>query len=151
GHSARNKAGLKVRQPLAELRIESRDADLASRVKPFIPLVLDELNVKAVTFVDSGTDLYELAIRLDAKTARPKYGRYFNELQQTLASMPAPEVEQRLKRKEPVALRLGDEAFDLLPEEIVAEKIARDGWAVSDGDGFTVAVCTKLDSRLIQE
>ena len=94
GHSARNKAGLKVRQPLAELRIETQEADLARRVKPFLPLVLDELNVKAINFVGSGADLYDVAVRLDAKSARPKYGRYFNDLQQTLASIPAVEVEQ---------------------------------------------------------
>jgi isoleucyl-tRNA synthetase len=151
GHSARNKAGLKVRQPLAELRIETQEPDLARRVKPFLPLVLDELNVKAINFVDSGADLYDVVARLDAKSARPKYGRYFNELQNMLASIPPAEVEQRVKERQPVALRLGEESFEVLPEEIVVEKVARDGWAVSGGDGFTVAICTTLNPSLIQE
>ncbi|HKV38072.1 MAG TPA: class I tRNA ligase family protein, partial [Blastocatellia bacterium] len=151
GHSARNKAGLKVRQPLAEIRIEAQDKSLAAKAQPFVPLVLDELNIKSINFVDSAADLYDLAVRLDPKSGKPKYGRYFGQLQEMLSSRPAPEIEARRKQKLPLELRLGGDTFELLPEEIIVEKIARDGWEVSEGDGFLVAICTRLDTGLIQE
>jgi isoleucyl-tRNA synthetase len=54
GQAARSKTGLKVRQPLAEMRVASPDQGLAARLLPYIPMIQDELNVKAVRFAESG-------------------------------------------------------------------------------------------------
>ena len=52
GQAARSKTGLKVRQPLAELRVTSPDRSLAERILPFAAMIQDELNVKAVRFAE---------------------------------------------------------------------------------------------------
>jgi isoleucyl-tRNA synthetase len=61
GHAARKEAGIKVRQPLAELRIKN----LEFRIKnELIELIEDELNIKIVS-IESGKG--ELKVQLDTK------------------------------------------------------------------------------------
>ncbi|HWM93040.1 MAG TPA: isoleucine--tRNA ligase [Thermoanaerobaculia bacterium] len=54
GQAARSKTGLKVRQPLAELKVVSSNQGLPERLLPYVAMIQDELNVKSVRFAESG-------------------------------------------------------------------------------------------------
>jgi isoleucyl-tRNA synthetase len=151
GHSARNKARAKVRQPLREMRVAAAELGLPDQMQPFLSLVKDELNIKQVSFVESNDGLYNLSSRLDAAVAKPKYGRLFAQLQNELSLLPAAEVEACLKRGAPIRLAAGDQTVELTGEDIVIEKKAEPGWEISEGNGFLVAISTTLDEELIQE
>ncbi|HXG91083.1 MAG TPA: isoleucine--tRNA ligase [Blastocatellia bacterium] len=151
GHSARNKAGLKVRQPLREIRVIAADKSLPGEMQPFLALVTDELNIKRVSFVDSPEGLCTVSARLDAKTAKPKYGRLFAALQNALSQKPAAEIEAQLKRDEAVTLEADGQTINLSPEEVIIEKRGESGWEVAEGNGFLVAISTGLDTELIRE
>jgi isoleucyl-tRNA synthetase len=151
GHAARNKAGLKVRQPLREMRVVADEKSLPEQMQPFISLVTDELNIKHVSFIDSAAGLYNLSARLDAKIGKPKYGRLFGALQEALLQKPVDEIEAQLKRGETILLRVADDVVNVQAEEIVLEKTAEQGWEISEGHGFLVAIHTELDSDLIRE
>lgn len=151
GHAARNKAGLKVRQPLAEARFETLEKGLPDQIQPFLPLVLDELNIKKAAFVDSAADLYSLSARLDAKTGRPKYGKIFAPLQSALESLPAAQVAAQVRQGQALSLKAEGEIVDVQPGEVIVEKTAREGWEIAEGNGFIVAISTQLDAGLIRE
>jgi len=151
GHAARNNAKMKVRQPLREMRVVAAEKDLPGQMQPFMRLVMDELNIKQVSFVDSVADLLTVSARLDAKTGKPKYGRKFGPLQEALSRMAAEETEARLKRGETIDLDVEDETVNLTAEEIVIEKTGKPGWGVSEGNGFLLALATELDAELIRE
>lgn len=149
-HSARNKAGIKVRQPLAEMRVIT-ERTLAERMNPFLPLVLDELNVKSVNFTDSARELYETSARLDAKTGKPKYGRLFTSLHEALAAQPIEHIEALKKMGSGLTLRVQEQEIELSPGEIIIDRRAKDGWVLSEGNGFIVLLDTRLDAELIRE
>ncbi len=151
GHSARNKAGHKVRQPLAAMRIEAAEKSLPEQMTPFLPLILDELNIKRADFVASAADLYTLSAHLDAKTGKPKFGRLYSALQEALETMQASEVAARIGEKSVINLQVGHETIPLLPEDIVIEKVPRKPWVISEGNGFLVAINTELDADLVRE
>lgn len=151
GHAARNKAGQKVRQPLAAMRIETAEKDLPANMVPFLPLILDELNIKKVEFVSSAADLYTLEARLDAKTGKPKFGRHYQALQQILESMPAGDIAERVRQGTALDLQVGSESIRLEPEDIVIEKMPQKSWSIADGNGFLVALNTELNPELIRE
>jgi len=151
GHAARNKAALKVRQPLAEMRVVAGGKNTPANIRPFVPMVLDELNIKEVTFVEAATDLYDLSIRLEAKTGRPKYGRLFGPLQEALTARSAVAIEKQLKEEKGITLGIDDQSVTLSKDEIVFEKVARKNWEISEGEDFLVAICTQLTADLIQE
>jgi len=151
GHSARNKAGLKVRQPLREMRVLAAEDRLADQMQPFLALVTDELNIKQVSFVDSGAGLFSLSARLDPKTGRPKYKELFDPLQELLSRKSVSEIEAQLKVGELVSFRLKDQDIGLSKDDIVIEKTAEPGWEIGEGNGFVVAISTQLDEALIRE
>jgi len=151
GHSARNKAGMKVRQPLREIRVVAADKNLPGEVQPFLSLITDELNIKEAGFVDSAANLYSLTSRLEAKTGKPKFGRLFASLQEGLSKKAPAEIEAVLKRGEPIVLEAGGEPINLTAEDIVIEKTPEPGWQISEGGGFLVALSTQLDTELIRE
>ena len=151
GHSARNKAGLKVRQPLREVRVVTAEKGLSDEMQPFTSLVTDELNIKQVSFFDSAEGLYTLSARLDGKTAKPKYGRLFAQLEEALSKRQPAEIEEQLKRGQGVTLEAEGQEINLAAEDVVIEKKAEPGWEISEGNGFLVAISTELDTELIRE
>ncbi|MCP3958948.1 MAG: isoleucine--tRNA ligase [bacterium] len=150
GHRARQKAQLKVRQPLAEIRVAAVPG-LAEKVDPHMPLIVDELNVKAVNVVDSMADLYQLSARLDGKIAGPKYKRFSGPLKEAVASADPAELESRLAVAGEVALEAGGETFQVPAEDIVIEKSSEEGWELSEGSGLLVALDTRLSHELVLE
>ncbi len=81
GLEARQKAGIKVRQPLASLKIKVKDKKLSSEYQE---LIKDELNVKEVIFDNS----IESEILLDTKiTEELKEEGYYRELVRGLQDM----------------------------------------------------------------
>jgi isoleucyl-tRNA synthetase len=150
GHSARNKAGLKVRQPLREVRVVTAEKSLSDEMKPFTSLVTDELNVKQVNFSDSSEGLYTLSARLDGKIAKPKYGRLFAQLEEALTKRSPAEIEEQLKSGS-VTLEAEGQEVNLTAEDIVVEKKAEPGWEISEDKGLLVAISTELDTELIRE
>ncbi|HJM36886.1 MAG: isoleucine--tRNA ligase [Dehalococcoidales bacterium] len=57
GRAARSQAGIKVRQPLAEALVKVSVSREKESLKRVLPLILDELNVKGLTAVDSLAEL----------------------------------------------------------------------------------------------
>jgi isoleucyl-tRNA synthetase len=149
-HAARSKAGIKVRQPLAEMRIVIKAAQSIPKAE-HIELIQDELNVKKIEFVTTVSDLYNVSVRLDARLGKPKYGRLFANLQADLERQSAPTVVERLSAGQNVALHAENRTVDLSPDEFIIERLGKNGWVISDGSGFIIAVNTLLDDTLIGE
>ena len=63
GHSARKQENIKVRQPLAKLKVKSSKLEALKKDKQLIQLIKDELNIKEVVFFTGK----ELEIELDFK------------------------------------------------------------------------------------
>jgi isoleucyl-tRNA synthetase len=151
GHAARNKAGLKVRQPLAEMQVLAEEKGLPAQIQPFVPLILDELNLKKLGFVESAAGLYSVKVRLDAKSGKPKFGRLFAGLEEILASMSPAEIQTRTDRGESLNLSVQGAPVSVDSGDLIAEKVADEGWEISEGQGFLVAIHTELSTELIRE
>lgn len=65
GRAARSKAGIKVRQPLARVVVKPRSSAEAEGLQRLEPQVLEELNVKALSFAYADADLDRLALASD--------------------------------------------------------------------------------------
>ena len=86
GLSARNNANLKVRQPLAKILIHvsaGRD-DLAPALGE---VIAEELNVKAVEFVDNPESLVAYRVLPNNRLLGPKLGKDFPKVRQALESL----------------------------------------------------------------
>jgi isoleucyl-tRNA synthetase len=151
GRSARSTSGVKLRQPLARARVftGSRALDLGDLAE----LVTDELNVKALEYVDTEGELVEYEIGLLPNVLGPKYGKRFPLLRKAVAAAEAGALARRFQAGLPVTLELedGGPAVELSPDEVEVRTHGREGYAVAEEKGVVVAVDVSLTPELARE
>jgi isoleucyl-tRNA synthetase len=90
GGAARNAVKIKVRQPLAEIKILPADDAERKAVERFADQIRDELNIKKVTLHNAKKGaLLAFDVRLNPKAAGPKFGPKLGAVQAALASLVA--------------------------------------------------------------
>jgi isoleucyl-tRNA synthetase len=132
GRQARATSGLKLRQPLRRLVVAG-----AERAGTHADEIADELRVKEVEFGD--VEASELRVKPNLPVLGPKLGAALRD------------VRERLQRGEFEELDGGRFQVDghvLEPDEVLVERVGREGWAVASEEGVTVALDTSLDDEL---
>lgn len=147
--SIRAKNNLKVRQPLQKMLVVVRKEDQDS-VRQMEQVILDEVNVKALQMLDTGSDIVVKKAKPNFKSIGPKFGKKVNQVANAIRNFGKDEIEL-LSRGESVKINLESEEFFIKLEdvEIISEDI--EGWIVESEDGITVALDTNLTPELIQE
>jgi len=151
GHSARNRAGIKVRQPLAECVVKVRSPQEKERLLCLKSQILDELNVKALRFVEDEKSLVDYQVSGVPSLLGKKYGSLFPKIRAVLAEMDPSQVASRVNSNQPVELKVGEQSIILLPEELSVKAVDRPGYSVSSEGGYVVAVATEISDALRQE
>jgi isoleucyl-tRNA synthetase len=136
--SARQQAGIKLRQPLRRLVVATGDRGRRALVSRQVEDLAGELRVKEVEIAESPREVAELRATPKLDLVGPRYGPNLPELRRLL-SEGSFEVSNG-------TLRAG--AFVLGRGEFTLEYSPRDGWAVEHGDDYVVAVDTRLDDEL---
>jgi len=150
GHAARNKAGLKVRQPLAQLLIKVRTPGEREVIEGLAAQVLEELNVKSLAFVEE-PDLVEYQIEPDPRLLGPKYGALYPKIKEALTGLDAYSVVEKVRSGEEVEVTTEGQKVVLLPQEVKIEPLPREGLAVAEEGGYLVGVTTSLTEELRRE
>jgi len=150
GHSARNAAGVKLRQPLASalVHLEPGTGELDGEL---VALVRDELNVKEVTFVEDVSDLVTYRLLPDNQVLGPRFGKRFPAVRAALARQDPLSTVRRLRAGLPLLLEVEGEEVELAAEEVLVREEPREGLAVASERGVTVAVETVLTPELRAE
>jgi len=150
GHAARNKAGLRVRQPLAQLLIKVRTPGEREVIEGLAAQVLEELNVKSLAFVEE-PDLVEYQIEPDPRLLGPKYGALYPKIKEALTGLDAYSVVEKVRSGEEVEVTTEGQKVVLLPQEVKIEPLPREGLAVAEEGGYLVGVTTSLTEELRRE
>ena len=147
GRSARMKANLKVRQPLGELVVKLARPEERPALERLAPQVLDELNVKSLSFAGGLAELVTYTVRPRTPILGPKYGRELPKIVAALKSADQAAVARKVEAGEPVEL----DGFTLLPEELEVLVTDRPGYSVATEAGYAVGVSTTLTPELVEE
>jgi isoleucyl-tRNA synthetase len=139
--SARQQAGIKLRQPLRRLVVASGDASRRALVSRQVEDLAGELRVKEVAIAESPHEFAELRATPKLDLIGPRYGPNLPELRRLL-SEGSFEVSNGTLRAGAFVLGRGEFTLDYAP---------RDGWAVQHEDEYVVAVDTRLDDELLLE
>jgi isoleucyl-tRNA synthetase len=150
GRSARNKAGIKLRQPLKEARVVAEKAML-KRLKGFTDLIKNELNVKELVLTTKERELVNYEILLLPHLLGKKYGKLFPKLCATVASMDADAILQTLKKDQSVKIEVNDHVITLLPKEVEVRTRPKEGYIVEEEQGIIVGVYTVVTEELKKE
>jgi isoleucyl-tRNA synthetase len=138
GHSARNQAGLKLRQPLRRLVVSTTDPGRRALVSRQVEEIAGELRVKEVEIAERPTAVAQLRATPRLDLLGPRFGSNLPELRKLLDEGSFELADGNL--------RAGP--FVLAPGEFTLEYAPKEGWAVSQDDGFVVGLDTRLDAEL---
>jgi isoleucyl-tRNA synthetase len=151
GHSARQKANRKVRQPLAEVAFSLGNPTDRKAVETYADLFTDELNVKQVRLLNASTEALSHAVKPLPKQLGQKYGNKFPAIQKAILAMNAEDAARPLLEGKPLHVEANGEAFDVLPEEVEVKALAKAGFAVAEDGAYVAALVTDLTPELVQE
>jgi isoleucyl-tRNA synthetase len=153
GRAARKSAGVKVRQPLSELWVRAGSA-AAEGVRRFEAELRDELNVKAVRFMDAGSAMVEYRFKPNLRLVGKKYGKLVPALTAVLRELAGEEarnVAYAVEEGRSVTLEVDGQNLEVQPEELLVESSSPEGFAVAEGDGILVALNTTVTPELRYE
>jgi isoleucyl-tRNA synthetase len=147
GRAARNKAALKVRQPLAEVLVKLPEGSDRTAVERLASQIQDELNVKAVKFVGDLGDLVSYSVKGKPQLLGPKYQRDAQRILNALRSANGATVARQVAAGQEVAV----DGFTLLPEEVEVSATDREGLSVATDNQLAVGVTTAVTPELRDE
>ncbi len=147
----RRKVNIKVRQPLQCIMIPAADAEQRARLESMKPLILSEVNVKELKFVENDRDILVKKVKCNFKKLGPKFGGKMGEVSAAIAALSQDAIAE-LEHNGSYALQLasGAEAVvEAADVEILSEDIP--GWLVANDGRLTVALDVVVSEELRRE
>ena len=151
GRSARNKANLKIRQPLSGLKFVVKSDDLAEFILDQKSVVLDELNVKSIDRVDHPEMLINFHVKPNLKILGQKYGENLQIIRKFINEKSSEDILNELENGGGLKVVLGSDSFILTRSDFFIEPKPVEGFTSAIDEGLTVALLTELSDELIQE
>lgn len=148
--SIRKKENLRVRQPLAAIRIPVLDDQMKSRIQAVRDLILTEVNVKQIEFVDESQAKIVKQLKLNFKTLGKKCGKHMKDLQAFAASN-GEEMIRAIETANLFVYNTPDGEIELTSEDVEIIPVDIPGWKVANDGPLTVALDITLSDELRAE
>ena len=146
----RRKVNIKVRQPLQAIMVPVMDAHQQESIEAVKNLILNEVNVKELKFVDNAAGILVKRIKPDFKKLGPRYGKIMKSLAAAIQSMSQEDI---LAFEAAGTFTLKVEGQDATVERTDVEIISEDipGWLVANEGRLTVALDITVTESLRKE
>ena len=146
----RRKVNIKVRQPLQTIMVPVVDAHQQESLEAVKTLILNEVNVKELKFVDNAAGILVKKIKPDFKKLGPRYGKIMKALAAAIQTMSQDEINAFEKAGTFTLTVEGQEAvIERTDVEIISEDIP--GWLVANEGRLTVALDITVTESLRKE
>lgn len=146
----RRKVNIKVRQPLQTIMVPVVDAHQQESIEAVKNLILNEVNVKELKFVDNAAGILVKRIKPDFKKLGPRYGKIMKSLAVAIQGM---NQEDIMAFEAAGTFTLNVEGQDATIERADVEIISEDipGWLVANEGRLTVALDITVTEELRKE
>ncbi|MCR9145198.1 MAG: isoleucine--tRNA ligase [bacterium] len=154
GRAARQESGVKVRQPLGRMMVHADSVDdrKALEKQDNQDVLLDELNVKQIEFIEDGAGILDYRVKANLPRIGKQLGPRVREVQSYLKDAQGAEVVRTLRAGEKIRIECADgEAVELAEEDCLIESISKEGVSGAEGGGLIVALDTTLTPDLLRE
>ena len=145
----RKKEAIIVRQPLQKIAIPAADAVMKARIEAVKQLILSEVNVKELVFVE-GDGILVKKIKCNFRTLGKKFGKLMKSVNAAVTEMSQEQIGELEKNG---AITLNVEGTDALIELADVEIFSEDvpGWTVANEGALTVALDVEVTEELKRE
>lgn len=141
--AARNAAGIKTKQPLAALYVLGEND--SERLVDYTETIKDETNVKEIELKEK-EGLFTYSVKLDFAAAGPRLGKRVGEAKQALAQIEQLQIKELIENGK---INISD--LELTTADVILEKVPSDQLLLSEGNGLSVLLDTKLTTELKEE
>ena len=140
----RRKVNIKVRQPLQCIMIPVVDEEQRAHIEAVKALIMSEVNVKDIKFVDGAAGVLVKKVKCDFKKMGPKFGKQMKAVAAAVAEM---------SQEENGSYTLQLDGTDVLVEATDVEIFSEDipGWLVANEGKLTVALDVTVTEELRRE
>ncbi|MBP1674031.1 MAG: isoleucine--tRNA ligase [Bacteroidetes bacterium] len=146
----RRKVGIKVRQPLARIMVPVTERSFRDKFEAVKDLILAEVNVRDVEFIDDTSAIVVKKIKPDFKTLGPRYGSMMKNINMAITELTRQEIAD--------FERFGSHKMNFDGKEVIlttadVEIISEDipGWQVANDGRLTVALDITVTDELRYE
>jgi isoleucyl-tRNA synthetase len=150
GRAARSQAKIKVRQPLREAVIVADERERAA-IARLEDLVLDELNVKEVSYVSEAEELAEYELKPNYRTLGPRFGARMSHVVSAIEALDPAAVAVTLDRGESVHIAIDGREEALGGDDLSLVMLPRGGYQLERQANYAVALKLDLDDELRRE
>ncbi len=145
----RKKEALIVRQPLQKIAIPAADDVMKARIEAVKKLILSEVNVKELVFVE-GDGILVKKIKCNFRTLGKKFGKLMKSVNEAVIAMSQEQISE-LEKNGCITLQVegNDAIIELADVEIFSEDVP--GWTVANEGALTVALDVEVTDDLRRE
>lgn len=146
--SLRKKEHVIVRQPLQKICIPATDACQKENIEAMSQLILDEVNVKELDFVEG--DMLEKKVKCNFRVMGKKFGKLMKAVAAAVGALSQDAINE-LSVNGSVQVDVDGQTVEIVREdvEIVSEDIP--GWTVANDGALTVALDLEITEELKNE
>ncbi|MEI8135811.1 MAG: isoleucine--tRNA ligase [Bacteroidota bacterium] len=148
--SIRKKENLKVRQPLQRIQIPILDKAFQDKIEAVKDLILSEVNVKTIDFVNENQTQIIKNLKLNFKTLGKKCGTNMKAVQ-AFANENGSKIISAIEKNGSFTIDLTATKIILEAEDVEIIAVDIPGWKVSNSGPLTVALDVNLSEELKNE
>ncbi len=148
--SIRKKENIRVRQPLNKIQIPILDDSYKTKIEAVKDLILSEVNVKNIEFIDESNAAITKNLKLNFKTLGKKCGKNMKAVQ-TFANENAPTIISSIEKTGKFEIKIDDEVIELDNEDVEIIPVDIPGWKVANSGQLTVALDVTITPELREE
>jgi isoleucyl-tRNA synthetase len=145
-HSIRKGAKIKVRTPLQRILLPVLDASFAERIKSVEEIILAEVNVKAIEYIDDTSGVVVKKVKPNFAKLGKQYGPKLKEVSAVINAFTKEEITAIEKKG-----MLNKGGFDLVLEDVLISSEDIPGWSVASEGALTVALDITITDELKKE
>jgi isoleucyl-tRNA synthetase len=154
GRSAREKAQIKVRQPLHALYVRVPSLAEEEALMRLNEQVLEELNIKRLELIANDSDMLTYSLKPQVKVLGPKYGRLVQRILTRFKELDprgTNEAAKLLTETGSLNFTLDGQQVELSADEVEVVATARPGFVTAEERGYIVALETTITPELREE
>jgi isoleucyl-tRNA synthetase len=145
-HSIRKHARIKVRTPLHRILLPVLDESFANRVKSVEEIILAEVNVKKIEYIDDTSGVLVKKVKPNLAKLGKQYGPKMKEVSAVINTFTKEDISVIEKQG-----KLSKGGFDLVLEDVLISSEDIPGWSVASEGAITVALDITITEDLKKE
>jgi len=148
--SLRKRSNIRVRQPLNKIMVPAQDKHFEKQLRSVEELVLSEVNVKELEYLDNGAGILVKKIKPDFKKLGPKYGKMMKKIAGAINSLSQDDIN-KIEQEGGINIEVEGQSLEILAGEVEITTQDIPGWLIANLGNLTVALDVTVTDELRQE